>query len=166
MLKRFPHVKRWEDTDDIFQAAVIRLHRSLTDVKPESARAFFGLAATQIRRSLIDLARHYYGAHGHGANHHSRGNGKAADDSGGLLAHKPGVSERPEALHEWAMFHEAIESLPPDEQEVFGLIWYGGHLQKDIAAMIGVSEKTVVRRMNRARLQLHDLMNGSSPLAE
>ena len=60
MLKRYPHLRRWEETDDIFQAALIRLHRSLTEVKPDSRRAFFGLAITQIRRTLIDLARHGY----------------------------------------------------------------------------------------------------------
>ena len=30
MLSRFPSVRRWEDTDDVFQNAVMRLHRPLT----------------------------------------------------------------------------------------------------------------------------------------
>ena len=29
MLRRYPHVRRWEQTDDLLQAALMRLHRSL-----------------------------------------------------------------------------------------------------------------------------------------
>lgn len=56
MLRNYPQLRRWEQTDDVFQNAVLRLHRSLADVQPQSVRDFFGLAATQIRRTLIDLA--------------------------------------------------------------------------------------------------------------
>jgi DNA-directed RNA polymerase specialized sigma24 family protein len=28
MLRRHPHVRRWEETDDLLQAALVRLHRS------------------------------------------------------------------------------------------------------------------------------------------
>src|SRR5262245_17706543 len=59
MLRRYPHVRRWEETDDLLQAALVRLHQSLADVQPESVRHFDNLAATQIRRELIDLARRY-----------------------------------------------------------------------------------------------------------
>ena len=69
MLRDFPRLRRWEQTDDVFQTAAMRLHRSLSEVKPESVRQFFGLAATQIRRTLIDLGRHHYGPEGQGANH-------------------------------------------------------------------------------------------------
>jgi len=162
MLRKFPQVKRWEDTDDVVQAALIRLHRSLSEVKPDSTRAFFGLAITQIRRSLIDLSRHYYGARGHGANHHSQGGGKAADDSGGVLAQAGGVPDVPDSLQDWTAFHEAIEALPDEEREAFGLIWYGGLMHKDIATLLNVSDKTVARRVNRARLRLHETLDGKT----
>jgi RNA polymerase sigma-70 factor (ECF subfamily) len=61
MLRRFPGVRRWEETADVFQNAVLRLLRALQQVRPESTRAFFGLAAEQVRRELLDLARHYQG---------------------------------------------------------------------------------------------------------
>src|ERR1700733_5961134 len=61
MLRRYPQVRRWEQTDDVLQAALVRLHRSLAEVRPESVRHLDNLAATQIRRELIDLARHYQG---------------------------------------------------------------------------------------------------------
>ena len=69
MLREYSKVKRWEQTDDVLQNAMLRLHRSLVEVKPESPRQFYGLAATQIRRELIDLARHHYSEKGIGENH-------------------------------------------------------------------------------------------------
>jgi hypothetical protein len=49
-LKTFPAVRRWEQTDDVFQAAAIRLRNALKDVTPRSTRDFIGLAALQVRR--------------------------------------------------------------------------------------------------------------------
>ena len=57
MLRRYPQVRRWEETDDLLQAALMRLHRSLAEVRPEDVTHFDNLAAVQIRRELIDLAR-------------------------------------------------------------------------------------------------------------
>ena len=69
MLSRFPSVRRWEDTDDVFQNAVMRLHRALAAVQPDSPRAIMALAATQLHRELIDLARRYRGPMSFEANH-------------------------------------------------------------------------------------------------
>jgi DNA-directed RNA polymerase specialized sigma24 family protein len=57
MLSRFPNVRRWDDTDDVFQNAAMRLHRALGQMSIESPRSVMALAATQIQRELIDLAR-------------------------------------------------------------------------------------------------------------
>jgi RNA polymerase sigma factor (sigma-70 family) len=65
MLRRYPHVRRWEETDDLLQAALVRLHRSLAEVQPDDVSHFDNLAAVQIRRELIDLARSYQGPEGH-----------------------------------------------------------------------------------------------------
>ena len=69
MLRRYPKVRRWEETDDVFVEAVTRLHRALETVQPESPKHFYNLAATQIRRVLIDLARRYGGPEGLGSRH-------------------------------------------------------------------------------------------------
>ena len=61
MLRGFPRVQRWEQTDDVLQNALLRLRRALEKTSPESVRSFVNLAAVQIRRELIDLARHYDG---------------------------------------------------------------------------------------------------------
>src|SRR5687767_11441693 len=56
MLRKFPGVIRWAETDDVFQGAVVRLLRALEKVDVANTRGFMSLAATQIRRELIDLA--------------------------------------------------------------------------------------------------------------
>jgi DNA-directed RNA polymerase specialized sigma24 family protein len=57
MLKGFNGVRRWAETDDVLQNSLLRLHRALADVRPETPRQFYALAAQQIRRELLDLAR-------------------------------------------------------------------------------------------------------------
>ncbi len=70
MLRGDRRVRRWEETDDIRQDAMLRLYRALERARPESERDFFRLAALQIRRTLIDLARRHYGPEGDGASRH------------------------------------------------------------------------------------------------
>src|SRR5438309_8558542 len=69
MLRDYPGVRRWEQTDDVLQNAMLRLWRALQDVKPATSREFCGLATLQMRRELVDLARHYFGPLGLGAHH-------------------------------------------------------------------------------------------------
>src|ERR1041384_6179500 len=58
-LQGFPGVRRWEQTVDVVQNTLLRLHRSLQSQVPATAREFFGFAAMLIRRELITLLRHY-----------------------------------------------------------------------------------------------------------
>ena len=48
----------------------------------------------------------------------------------------------------------AIDGLPEDEREVFDLVGIQGLTHAEAATVVGVSEKTVQRRLNRARLLL------------
>ena len=82
MLKDFPSVARWEQTDDVFQNALLRLWHALRDTPPETEQHFFNLAAAVIRRELIDLSRRYRGPEGIGANH-------ATDAGGGSVESAP-----------------------------------------------------------------------------
>ncbi len=151
MFRGYPHLRRWEDTSDVFQTAALRLHQSLSEVRPDSVRSFYGLAATQIRRSLIDLARHHFGPRGQAAKHHSD---PGANDGGGIVENEPAKTERPDTLASWAEFHEAVERLADPEREVFELVWYGGMVQQDIASLLNVSVPTIKRRLREARRQL------------
>jgi RNA polymerase sigma-70 factor (ECF subfamily) len=57
----------------------------------------------------------------------------------------------------------AIEGLPEDEREVFDLIRIQGLTRAEAAGVVGVSEKTVQRRLNRARLLLAERLADLCP---
>ena len=58
---------------------------------------------------------------------------------------------------------EAIESLPVDEQEAFCLIRIQGLTLAEAAEVLGVSTKTVKRRVNRGRMILADRLSDLRP---
>jgi RNA polymerase sigma factor (sigma-70 family) len=145
-----PDLRRWMQTDDVFQNSLIRLHRALASVELKSVRHFFNLATVQIRRELIDLGRLYYGQYGVGANHHT--DHQPADDHGGSI-HK--VPEEPENLFEWTEFHERVEQLPAEEREVVDLLFYEGMSQEEAAELLGCSVRTIRRRWQDARFRLY-----------
>lgn len=154
MLHRHERVRRWVETDDVLQNALIRLHRALAEVCPQSPREFYGLAAVQIRRELIDLARHYFGKRGLGANHHSNG--------GVLPENGDADSLEPETLEDWERFHCAVDLLPGEQRQVVDLLWYEGLTQAQAAAVLGVSVATVKRRWQAARITLGEQLKGAS----
>lgn len=157
MLGGYSRLRRWEETDDVLQNAMIRLHRSLADVKPASPRQFYGLAAIQIERTLIDLIRHHFGPEGAGANHHT--DGEETREHGGSVSQHADPWSEPESLEDWARFHEAIEKLPDEEREVFHLLWFDGLTQIEAACVLGITERTVRRRWYSARLLLQQLVD-------
>jgi RNA polymerase sigma-70 factor (ECF subfamily) len=133
MLGRFPSVQRWAQTDDVFQNALLRLLRALEQVRPAWVRDFFGLAAEQMRRELLDLARHFHGPHGQAAHHDS------------------------------AAFHEGVAALPAEERAVVGLVYYHGPTQAAVAELLGAHVRTVQRRWESALLKLRAAMTTQEP---
>jgi RNA polymerase sigma-70 factor (ECF subfamily) len=148
-------LRRWEQTDDVFQNAMLRLHRALADVKPESVRHFFNLAAVMIRRTLLDLAKHHFGPHGQAAKHHT--DGQPPDEEGGAIHDR---AEQPKDLEAWSAFHAQVDALPDEEREVVNLVWYEGLTQEEAARVLGVSLRTLKRRWQSARCRLYDALNG------
>src|SRR3954467_6116590 len=59
MLNQFPDLRQREQIEDVVQDALMRLLRAIKEVTPQTSRDFFNLAAEQIRRQLLDLARHH-----------------------------------------------------------------------------------------------------------
>ncbi len=152
MLHRYPKVRRWEETDDVFVAAVTKLYRALETVQPESPRHFYNLAATQIRRVLIDLARRYCGPEGLGSHHDTVG--VATDGETPPRYEQADVSGEPGDLAEWTEFHEQVEAMPEEEREVFNLLWYEQLTHEQAAEVLGVTTRTVRRRWQDARYRL------------
>ena len=164
MLRRYPRLRRWEQTDDVLQNAVVKLHRSLEDVKPESAAHFFGLAALQIKRVLIDLTRHYFGNQGQGAHHETNA---AASDGPDQPKYEEGIRrDEPQSLAEWKEFHDATEELSEPLRDVFNLYFYGGLQLREIAAALEISERTVDRRWADVKLKLREIFPDGLPSDE
>jgi RNA polymerase sigma factor (sigma-70 family) len=159
MLRDHPRLRRWEDTDDVFQSGVLRLCNALRGTVPGSVAEFFRLAALVLRRELIDLARQYFGPEGMAAHHASKG---PTDESAG--ANDPGnTTLDPKKLAAWTEFHEQIGALPDEERDMFDLLWYHGLSQAEAATLLGVSERTVQRRWQAARLKIYEALRGEPP---
>ena len=155
MLKSFPKVKRWEETGDVLNSALVRLMRALQTVDPNSIREFYGLATKQIRRELLDLAKHYYGPQGHGANHHSSPNHRDSD-----LAPMEPEDDRQEDkdLDQWCAFHKEVENLSTREREVVNLIFYHGWTQIEVAELLQLSDRQVRSIWKEARFKLAEVL--------
>jgi RNA polymerase sigma-70 factor (ECF subfamily) len=162
MLRRFPQVRRWEETDDVLQNAMVRLRRALETTSPVSVRSFVNLAALQVRRELIDLARRYDGPQGIGANHESQA---LTNGSGDSPVERIAAAETndPEHFESWTRFHQTVESLSDENREVFDLLWYQGLTQAEAAQVLDLSEKTVNRRWVAARMRLGMALGGQLP---
>jgi RNA polymerase sigma-70 factor (ECF subfamily) len=146
MLRRFPRVARWEDTGDLLQNALLRLLRALEQIQPTSVRGFFGLAAEQMRRELLDLARHYQAR-------------RAAGASSAAAPEPAAPADDPADLERWCAFHEAVGRLPAEQREVVGLIYYHGWTQAEVAEHLGVAKRSVQRYWASALVTLHGLLN-------
>jgi RNA polymerase sigma-70 factor (ECF subfamily) len=116
-------------------------------------RQFFALANRHMRWQLNDLARLL----------DERPLPATLAESG--IAAPPGSGDSclgPDARR----MLRAIEGLPEDEREAFDLVRIQGLTHAEAAGVVGVSAKTVQRRLNRARLllaeQLADLRPASS----
>ena len=164
MLKSYPGVGRWEQTDDVLQNALVRLDRALKAVTPRSSRDYFRLAAAEIRRELIDLARRYSGPEGRAE--HRTTNAESANH-GCSPARARELSDttcEPGRLASWTEFHRRIEGLAEDDREIFDLLWYQGLTQHEAALVLGVAERTVNRRWIAARLRLNEALSGQLPV--
>ncbi len=156
MLRDYRRLRQWEESGDVLQNALLRLHRALQSVQPETPRDFYRFATLQIRRELIDLSRHYYGSEG-------RPRLDRASFSYEAVPEFRESTFEPHKLSMWTDFHQQVQELPDEEREVFDLIWYQDLQQIDAAELLNVSARTVMRRWHRACLKLHDAMQGIMP---
>ena len=128
--------------DEMLSAVVERLMKAMRQVRPQTVRQFFALANKHVRWELNDLARR--------------------------LDHQPPAAELRESLHEaaappgssmsagprTARILEAIDGLPEEEREVFELVRIQGMTHPEAAGVIGVSPKTIKRRLDRGLAML------------
>lgn len=127
----------------------------------EDRRHFFAYAAKTMRHVIVDVARASQAERrGGGADH------VALDDhaAAGLIA--PELSAEAVSVHEAL---GALEALEPELSELVEMRYFGGYLDSEIAALLGVNERTVRRRWDKARSFLYlalrqDVLPGEAPL--
>jgi RNA polymerase sigma-70 factor (ECF subfamily) len=142
-------------TEEMLGSVVERMMKAMRVARPGTVRQFFALANQHIRWELNDLAR------------------RLDDQTRAAELHEsaigaPRASEQTSQLSpNTARMLEAIESLPEDERETFCLVRVQGMTHNDAAAVLGVSVKTVQRRLNRTLpllvSKLRDLQPNTSP---
>jgi RNA polymerase sigma-70 factor (ECF subfamily) len=162
MLRTFPTVRRWEETDDVVQNAALRLDRALRETIPSEPRGLVGLAATQVRRELLDLAKKHRGPESYGANHETNYQRKDGELRA-KVEDAADLREPDEQLERWTRLHTSADRLPEDEREVFQMCWYLGLKQEEIAGLLGCSIRTVKRRWEAAKTMLKSEMPGGRP---
>src|SRR5262245_50612508 len=163
MLADYPRVRRWGPTDDVLQIALLLLWQALRDLKPSTPREFCGLATLQIRRELIDLARHYVGPHGPSA-HHVTHDSPLTDAPCGF-APAGDTSYNPARLATSTDFHNQIALLPPDLRAAFETRWYLNLPYAEAAELLGISVSSVIRHYQAACRTLGEVFKGELPFA-
>jgi RNA polymerase sigma factor (sigma-70 family) len=149
MLRRFPVVGSHDETGDILNGAMLRFLKAMHDVAVRDSRHFYALAAEQIRRELLDLARRY----------------RLRDQRAAAVNHPDVTADFSDAddLERWCAFHEAVTALPSDAREIFEPIFYHDVSQRELAEELGVHPKTVQRRYRAACVRLYESLGGRMP---
>ena len=137
------------ETDELLGGVVARLITALRTTRPLTVRQFFGLANQHIRWQLNDLARRL----------DERPAAEALAESGIAAPASSASVLSPDGRR----MLEAIDGLPEDEREVFELVGIQGLTHAEVATVVGVSEKTVQRRLIRARLLLAERLADLRP---
>lgn len=139
-------------SEELLSAVVERLIKALREARPKTVRQFFSLAGQHIRWELNDLARR--------------------------LDNQPSITELPEGgipmpassggdlTPNGRRILETIDQLPEDERETFDLVRIQGLTHVEAAELLGVSPKTVQRRLDRGLRLLTEQLGDLAPGAE
>src|SRR5215813_6937819 len=138
------------ETDELLGGVVAGLLTALRAARPPTVRRFFALANQHMRWQLNDLARRL-----------DERPAAAALAESGVAA--PPASTASGLSPDGRRMLGAIEGLPEDEREVFDLVGIHGLTHAEAAAVVGASEKTVQRRLHRARLLLAEQLADLRP---
>ncbi len=138
------------ETDELLGGVVAGLLTALHKVRPQTVRQFFALANQHMRWQLNDLARRL----------DEQPRAAALAESG--VPAPPGSTDGPLSPDARRML-AAIEGLPEEEREAFELVRVQGLTYAEAAGVVGVSVKTVQRRLARARLLLAEQLDDLRP---
>jgi RNA polymerase sigma-70 factor (ECF subfamily) len=135
--------------DELLSGVVERLLKAMHEVHPRTVRQFFALANQHMRWELNDLARRL-------------DEQPAALELKEELVPAPASSDSGLSPQARRMLG-AIDKLPEDEREVFSLVRIQGFTHTEVAQLVGVSPKTVQRRLNHGLLLLAEQLDDVRP---
>jgi RNA polymerase sigma-70 factor (ECF subfamily) len=136
--------------DELLSSVVERLLKAMREVRPPTVRHFFALANQHMRWELNDLARRL-------------DEQAAAVELRDSLVPAPVDSSSLHLSPSARRILDAIASMPEEEREVFDLVRVQGMTKGEAAAVLGVSPKTVQRRLTRCRLLLVEKLQDLAP---
>lgn len=125
------------------------------DLSLQNRAQFFGVAATEMRRILVDHARER-GAQKRGGHAQKL----SLDDALGVASKERDVEVL--ALDEAL---ESLEALEPQQARIVELRFFGGLTTEEMAEVLDVSVSTVERKWRMGRAFLLDRMGGPSEAA-
>jgi RNA polymerase sigma factor (sigma-70 family) len=138
--------------DEMLSSVVDRLLKALREIRPSTVRQFFALANKHMRWELNGLARRL----------DSQTPERGLPEAGIASPETSGSQLSPNTLR----ILGAIENLPEEDREVFDLVRIQGFSQVEAAEMVGVSAKTVLRRLNHGLLLLTNMLSDLEPLTQ
>jgi RNA polymerase sigma factor (sigma-70 family) len=136
--------------DEMLSSVVERLLKALRGVRPPTVRQFFALANQHMRWELNDLARRL-------------DKQEAAVELRDSAVPAPPDITGSQLSPNTRRILEAIENLPEEEREVFNLVRIQGLNQPEAADILGVSPKTVQRRLNHGLMLLSEKLGDLQP---
>jgi RNA polymerase sigma-70 factor (ECF subfamily) len=137
------------ETAEMLGGVVEGLLKAMRSIHPQTVRQFFALANQHMRWQLNDLARRL-------------DERPVAVELREDFVLAPASSDSCITTDGRRML-QAIDNLPEDEREAFGLVRLQGLTQAEAAEVLDVSTKTVQRRLNRASLLLAEELDSLRP---
>ncbi len=142
-------------TTTLVHESFVRLVQAHT-LHLQDRRHFFAYAAKMMRNIIVDSAReHLAERRGGGAEHVTLGGDEAAAVA--AAGADPDLVRVHDALH-------ALEQVDPELAELVEMRYFGGYEDLEIAALLGITDRTVRRRWDKARTWLYlALQDGGAP---
>jgi RNA polymerase sigma-70 factor (ECF subfamily) len=141
-------------SEEMLSAVVERMIKALREVRPGTVRQFFALANQHMRWELNDLARKL-DAHTQAIELRESAVGAPSPSESSASPSGPSIIR----------ILEAIDELPEEDRETFYLVRVQGMTQPAAAEVLGVSTRTVQRRVNHTLRLLAEKLRDLQPAA-
>ncbi|HEX8915878.1 MAG TPA: sigma-70 family RNA polymerase sigma factor [Humisphaera sp.] len=163
LYRQYPRLTRGPlnlQSEEMLGAVVERLIKAMRSTRPAGVRQFFALANQHMRWELNDLARRLDRQQ---ATVVALSDSVADGQAGVPGSGDTGGTGGPSGCDATRRLLDAIEGLPDDEREAFDLVRVQGMSHAEAADVVGVSTKTIQRRLSRCVMLLTDRLGDLVP---